>query len=426
MEDPGMDASALDHRVYEGRGWPRPRREPEPADEHAPAGGRGHRAGTSDETGRASVVSLVPDADARDRSTDFRTQLVDAMHAAARAQHSRIVSDVEERQAAYVSAVHSRASAEVDAMRATADDVSSQVASWAAAELERIEREREQRLDAARTDFQQRLDSHESRVEREIAEARARITAYRAEIEAFFAQLDAESDPGVIAQLAARVPAPPDLEKTTDLEQAAPAATAMPVTEPPEVAPASAIHALADAVTPTPASEPTEAVTEAAVEAAAETAPAALDAAAMAAATFPFVRSFEPSQHGHDAHAGFEVAAQSRRKLEPARDDLGWDSESSPEAEADTTSRATADEHIWEVPETGRATAAEHGDEQHEASLFIGPAQPEREPEPAAPTGKPKDLIRERLRYIAERRAALADVGAGAWSTEPAPHSRPI
>ena len=394
-----MDASALDHHVYEGRGWSRPRRDPEPADDHVSAGGRGHRSADSDEAGRAPVVSLVPDADGHDRSVDFRTQLVDAMHAAARAQHSRIVSDVEERQAAYVSAVHSRASAEVDAMRATADDVSSQVASWAAAELERIEREREQKLDAARTDFQQRLDSHESRVERAIAEARARVAAYRAEIEAFFSQLDAEADPAVIAQLAARVPAPPDLEKV---------ATAAPA-------------AMIEVATPARAPEAAEAVTEAAM-------PVAIDAATVAPATFPVFHSFEPSVHGHDAGTGPEAVDDVRQPVLAERDDLGWDSDfgRGSETEAPAVPVAMADEHPTEKPEAEPAMAAEHGDERQEAAFVAKPALVEHGPEPAAPTGKPKDLIRERLRYIAERRAALTDVGAGAWPTEPTPNSRPV
>ncbi len=406
-----MDASALDHHVYEGRGWSRPRRDPEPADDHVSAGGRGHRSADSDEAGRGPVVSLVPDADGHDRSADFRTQLVDAMHAAARAQHSRIVSDVEERQAAYVSAVHSRASAEVDAMRATADDVSSQVASWAAAELERIEREREQKLDAARTDFQQRLDSHESRVEREIAEARARVAAYRAEIEAFFSQLDAEADPAVIAQLAARVPAPPDLEK------AATAATTPTI----------------EAVTPVPTAEAVETATWAptpeAVEAVTETAtPATIDAATATPETFPVLHSFEPSAQGHDTRTGFEPADGVGQPAPAARDDLGWDSDfvRGPEAESPAVPVAMADEHPTEKLEAEPAMAAEHGDERQEAAFFTRPALLDREPEPAVPTGKPKDLIRERLRYIAERRAALTDVGTGAWPTEPAPNSRPV
>jgi hypothetical protein len=403
-----MDASALDHHVYEGRGWSRPRREPEPADDQASVGGRGHRVPNSDEAGRAPVVSLVPNASDRDRSADFRTQLVDAMHAAARAQHSRIVSSMEERQAAYVSAVHSRASAEVDVMRATADEVSSEVASWAAAELERIEREREQKLDAARTDFQQRLDSHESRVEREIAEARARVTAYRAEIEAFFSRLDSEADPAVIAQLAARVPAPPDLEKVAS------AATI-------EAATSAPAHETVEAVTSMPAPAAAEAVTEAAT-------PAVIDAATVTPATFPVFHAFEPSVHGHDAGAGSEAANDVRQPASAARDDLGWDSDVArgPEPEAAPVPVAIADEHFGERPETERDVAAEHGDERQEAAFFARPAVVEHGPEPAAPTGKPKDLIRERLRYIAERRAALSDVGAGAWPNEPTPNSRPI
>jgi hypothetical protein len=429
-----MDASALDHHVYEGRAWSRPRRDPEPADDHVSAGSRGHRSAGSDEAGRAPVVSLVPDLDGHDRSADFRTQLVDAMHAAARAQHSRIVSDVEERQAAYVSAVHSRASAEVDAMRATADDVSSQVASWAAAELERIEHEREQKLDAARTDFQQRLDSHESRVEREIAEARARVTAYRAEIEAFFSQLDAEADPAVIAQLAARVPAPPDLEK---LATAATPAVAEAVAAPPEIdkVATAATPAVAEAVTPAAAvgtvepvtSTPTaaEAVAEAVTEAAA---PATLDAATATPATFPAFHAFDPWAQGRDTGTGSDSPDDARRPAVAVRDDLGWDSDFAhgPETEPAPIPVAIADEHPADKSEPEPALAAEQRDERMDSAFPAKPAPVEHEPEPAAPTGKPKDLIRERLRYIAERRAALADVSAGTWPTEATPTSRPI
>ena len=370
-----MDAGVLDDHVHDARVWSRPRREPESDDTRAAAAVHEHHGADSAAT-KASFIVIGRRADDHGKSGSFQSQMADAMRAAARSQHSHIVSDVEERQAAYVSALHNRAAADVDAMRQSADGVTEDVEAWAAAELERIESERGQKIDTARMGFQQRLESHESQVAQEIADVRDRVNAYRAEIDAFFSRLDAESDPARIAEMAAQVPVLPDLEGASAAARARATVEVAPSQPPEPVASVAEIPELPVAGSPDAAGDGDQ-VTEAVTEAASATS--------------------------------------------------GWDTESLGDQEpvGESTPLMTAEEQPHGQPEAPLALAEDDGADLPAAPTVTLPALNEREAEPAASVSKPKDLIRERLRYIAERRAALTDLGAATWSGEPTSTSRP-
>ena len=136
----------------------------------------------------------------------LRADLAHAMRAAARTRHGRLVSDADERQAAYLSALHARAAAEVDGLRAANEQDALAVEAWATSEVERLETERERRLSVVRGDLQTRLEAHEARLQAEIARVERAVRSYRAELGSFFERLDAEADPTAIAAMAARVP----------------------------------------------------------------------------------------------------------------------------------------------------------------------------------------------------------------------------
>ena len=63
---------------------------------------------------------------------------------------------------------------------------------WADAEIERIQSERERRITTRRGELAQRLEDHRLLIGREVDAVEAAIAAYRTEVEVYFSRLDAE------------------------------------------------------------------------------------------------------------------------------------------------------------------------------------------------------------------------------------------
>ena len=145
----------------------------------------------------------------------FLAKLARAMHTTAARERSRIADDVERRRAAHVQAVRDRAASEVERIRALAGEDMKTIEAWAEGEAKRVRLEREQREKALNDDLEVSLREHRGIIDREIADAEAAIAAYRTEAEAFFADLDRESDPVLIARQAALHPVFPTLPATT-------------------------------------------------------------------------------------------------------------------------------------------------------------------------------------------------------------------
>jgi hypothetical protein len=206
-----------------------------------------------------------------DERSAFLDAMVHAMQATLTAARTRVAEDVERRRVAHIAAINARREVEVGRIHALADEDAKAIATWAAAERLRIQFERERRTQELQADLESSLAEHGSKIDSEIESAEAAIAAHRAEIDAFFAALQRETDPVAIAQWAIRRPLFPDLDAKNEGPDAGspsvsltelPASVAVvgaqeqlavEATVPPEVAvhsnaPAVAVHADAPAV----------------------------------------------------------------------------------------------------------------------------------------------------------------------------------
>ncbi len=334
-------------------------------------------------------VDAGPEAGGGDEHRSaFRTDLAEAMHGAARARHGRLVSDADERQAAYLGALHARAASEVDGLRAANEQEAQAVETWATGELERLNAERDHRLAAARGELQQRLAAHEAHLQGEITRVEEAVRGYRAALDAFFARLDTEVDPARIAELAARVPLLGPLDEIGARNEA------------PDAEPAAA----AEPATATAVEEEVRAAVEAELEPERAAEPEA--AAVPEAATVP------------EAAAVFDAEPEVEELVPEAGIAAAWtpEAEASDPAEEPVPARRLA---WWEVPGTVASAGAEvdaEATEATEAAEADTHAAPDDTSDDAPRPTNSAERVRARLHFIAEHRAALAaaDVAAHA------------
>jgi hypothetical protein len=142
---------------------------------------------------------------------DFLAQLAGAMRATAATERKRIDEDIDRRRDAHLETIRDRRDSEAEKMRELAADDLKAIDDWAEGERQRIDQEREQKAAALKDDLEKSLAEHGTQIDGEIAGVEGAITGYRAEVDTFFAKLDAETDPVEIARLAGQRPAFPDL-----------------------------------------------------------------------------------------------------------------------------------------------------------------------------------------------------------------------
>ena len=317
----------------------------------------------------------------------FSTELTDAMHAVARAQRDRMLEEARDREAVCVDAARSRAADEIDGARTEADASSAEIEAWAASEIQRIEAERGERLAIVRRSLDDRLARHDSLLEREIEAIAAGASAHREELEAFFSRLETEHDPVAIAGMAARMPAPPRLD---------------------EIGSEARRRAMVpDAVLPS-ADDGADPGTFAGEDPVPATDASAWEPAAPEA-TDPAWTPGEPARAW--------AAADGR--------DRTWSTEDTTTADPGTRGPdavpAEMDEAVMREPATGAVHSADEAmPEPLPAAEADAPAPwgaPSPVDQPAPSTTKPADLIFDRLRMIAERRATMGDSGQSGWAT---------
>jgi hypothetical protein len=181
--------------------------EPELSNDSAPADGA-----DAPDPETAAVIGEQPGGD--DDSDAFLANLARVMQTAAGAERLRITEDSERRRSAHLELIRARETSEADQMRALADGDVKAIDTWADAEIERIQSERERRISSRRAELADRLDEHRQLIGREVEAVEAAIAAYRTEVEVYFSRLDAETDPVAIAREAGRRPQFPVLGST--------------------------------------------------------------------------------------------------------------------------------------------------------------------------------------------------------------------
>jgi len=161
--------------------------------------------------GSPSDAAEDPPSAAADEGSEFLSELVQAMRTTAGLERARIGDDIERRRQDHIDKVQARKAFEADRMRELAAEDTAAIQAWVDGETTRIQLERERRETAVREDLELSLAEHGSKIDREIEGVEAAIATYRAEVEAFFDDLDGETDPVLIAKRAALRPVFPAL-----------------------------------------------------------------------------------------------------------------------------------------------------------------------------------------------------------------------
>jgi hypothetical protein len=164
----------------------------------------------------SEAAAVAPDG------ADFLAQLADAMRATAGTERARVAEDIERRRAAQVALIEGRRDAEASRMRELADDDRKAIDAWAEAEQQRIQAERERRTRELEDDLTRSLAEHAGQIDGRIQAVEQAVQAHRADVDAFFTALEAETDPVRIAQQAGRRPAFPDLDASAEPAGASP------------------------------------------------------------------------------------------------------------------------------------------------------------------------------------------------------------
>ena len=162
-------------------------------------------------TAETEVVEPVP----ADEGSLFVAELVRSMRATASLERAKIGEDTEQKRQAHIGLVRAREASEADRMRELAGEDMKAIEDWAEGETNRIQLERERRASELHQDLETSLAEHRSKIDREIETAEAAIATYQAEVDAFFARLDRETDLIVIARQAALRPVFPALGAAT-------------------------------------------------------------------------------------------------------------------------------------------------------------------------------------------------------------------
>lgn len=137
--------------------------------------------------------------------------LVKAMREAAVASRAETTARLQSEASARVEAIRARATTETAALRKRADEDVTEIREWSKAELARIRQETEERIEARKGELTGEVERHAASVERLVDEVQSTVSAFEADMDRFFEQLLAETDPARLAGLAERAPEPPDL-----------------------------------------------------------------------------------------------------------------------------------------------------------------------------------------------------------------------
>jgi hypothetical protein len=147
-----------------------------------------------------------------DEGSVFLAELVRAMQTTAGVERVRIDEDTDRRRQAHIDQVRAREATEADRIRELADEDMKAIEAWASGETKRIQAERKRRATERSEKLETSLAEHRSKIDQEVDRVEVAIATYRADVEAFFAGLESESDLVVIAQRAARRPTFPALD----------------------------------------------------------------------------------------------------------------------------------------------------------------------------------------------------------------------
>lgn len=165
--------------------------------------------------GSVPAPAVTPDAatPSADPSTspdgDFLASLVTAMRGVVAEERVSSVADLRTSVDDRITQLEARAKERGEELRRRADQDLAGVDEWQKAEIARVTAEATRKVEARRQQLDQQIADHEARSTAEVEGVRGRVTSYEAELEAFFAQLEAIADPAAFVAAARRMPKPP-------------------------------------------------------------------------------------------------------------------------------------------------------------------------------------------------------------------------
>lgn len=177
----------------------------------------------------AERAGARPDTEPRvpRRDNPLVAGLVKAMREAAIASREETTARLAAEASARVEAIRGRATTEAAGLRKRSDDDVATIREWSKAEMARVRQATDERIETRKTELAAETERHAASVDRLVDQVQATVTAFEADMERFFTELLAESDPARLATLAEQAPDPPDLRgdgpAATDFMDAAPA-----------------------------------------------------------------------------------------------------------------------------------------------------------------------------------------------------------
>lgn len=167
-------------------------------------------------TATATATAETGDTAEAADAGDLLDELSRAMRAAAGSRHLRIAEELAQQRAAQVEAIKTRATSESDEIKKGSKRDIADVDAWMKTASDLIAAERVRRIEARKEKLRAELLRQDVIVEREVLSVEAAVTAHQSKLDAFFEQLEHESDPAEIARLAASMPSLPSLSEAAD------------------------------------------------------------------------------------------------------------------------------------------------------------------------------------------------------------------
>ena len=182
----------------------------------APAWPADDTAGSAQHAGDAGAPVARPPIRAEGGSVPRRANtlvagLVKAMREAAIASREETSSRLKADATAQTELLREQATADASALRKKADEDVAGIREWSKAEIARVRLETDERIEARKAALEAETTRHAERVERMVEEVQTVVGAFEADMDRFFGQLLAETDPARLAALAEQAPVPPDL-----------------------------------------------------------------------------------------------------------------------------------------------------------------------------------------------------------------------
>jgi hypothetical protein len=157
-------------------------------------------------------IRVDPPLRAARRDNPLVAGLVKAMREAAVASRAETTARLQDEANTRVEGIRTRATTEAAELHKRADDDVAAIREWSKAEIARVKQETDDRIEARKSELSAEVERHAEAVERLVEQVQTTVTAFEADMDRFFEQLLAESDPARLATLAEQAPEPPDLD----------------------------------------------------------------------------------------------------------------------------------------------------------------------------------------------------------------------